>query len=185
MGGDTIQWRSRQVAVTVSTMQDTVDTVIWAADGWRYHPVAFTTGSSNGLNNARYCRYSDMSCWWVDTIQWRSQQVAVTVSTMQDTVDTVLWDDDGWRYPTKYVEQFTVINKLYIVASCWIITETYYAMHGPLNIKFILVIFVTICINWLHTQGQRSSNDISLIPWRTVFHEKLTYHQQVKILPVL
>jgi len=23
--------------------------------------VTFTTGSSNGLNNARYCRYSDMS----------------------------------------------------------------------------------------------------------------------------
>jgi len=24
-------------------------------------PVPFTTGSSNGLNNVRYCRYSDMS----------------------------------------------------------------------------------------------------------------------------
>jgi len=26
--------------------------------GWEL----FTTASSNGLNNARYCRYSDMSC---------------------------------------------------------------------------------------------------------------------------
>jgi len=27
--------------------------------------VTFTTGSSNGLINATYCRYSDMSCWWL------------------------------------------------------------------------------------------------------------------------
>jgi hypothetical protein len=41
------QPRSRQVAVTVSVMPDTVDTV------------TLTTGCSNGLSNARYCRYSD------------------------------------------------------------------------------------------------------------------------------
>jgi len=31
-----------------------------------FHPssAAFTTDSSNGLINARYCRYSDMNCWW-------------------------------------------------------------------------------------------------------------------------
>jgi hypothetical protein len=33
--------------------------------GWELgtisHPVTFMTGSNNGLNNARYCRYSDMS----------------------------------------------------------------------------------------------------------------------------
>jgi len=41
---------------------------------------------------------------------------------MPDTVDTVLWaPDDGWRYHPKHVEQFIDINKLYIVASCWII----------------------------------------------------------------
>ena len=28
------------------------------------HPVMFTTDSSNGLINARYCRYNDMSAWW-------------------------------------------------------------------------------------------------------------------------
>jgi len=32
-------------------------------------------------------------------------------------------------------EQFADINKLYIVATCWTITDIYYAMHGPLNIK--------------------------------------------------
>jgi len=29
-----------------------------------HHLVTSTTCSSNGLNNARYCRYSDMSSWW-------------------------------------------------------------------------------------------------------------------------
>jgi len=35
----------------------------------------------------------------------------------------------------KHVQQFADINKLYTVASCWIIIDTYYMMHGPLNIK--------------------------------------------------
>jgi len=69
------------------------------------HPVTFTTGSSNGLSNARYCRYSVMSSWW--------------------------W----WKYHPKHVEQLTDINKLYIFASCWIIIAIYYMMHRPLNIK--------------------------------------------------
>jgi len=56
---------------------------------------------------------------------------------MPDTVDTVIWaPDDRWRYHPKHVEQFADINKLYIVASCWIIIDTYYAMHAPLNIKY-------------------------------------------------
>jgi len=37
---------------------------------------------------------------------------------MPDVVDTVRRaPDDGWRYHQKHVEQFTDINKLYIVAS--------------------------------------------------------------------
>jgi len=56
---------------------------------------------------------------------------------MPDTVDTVIRAaDDGWRYQPKHVQQFTDINKLYIVASFWIIFDTYYAMHGPLKIKY-------------------------------------------------
>jgi len=67
------------------------------------------------------CRERD----WMGTavsIQWRSRQVAVTVTVMPDTVDTVTWAaDDGWRYRPKHVERFTDINKLYTVASCWTI----------------------------------------------------------------
>ena len=48
----------------------------------------------------------------------RSQQVAAQVSLMPDTVDTVLWADDGWRYHPKRVELLTDLNKLYSVASC-------------------------------------------------------------------
>ena len=69
------------------------------------HLFTITTGSSNGLSNARYCRYSDMSSWW-----W--------VEIPSETCRAVCRD------------------KLYIVASCWIIIDTYYPMHGPLNIKY-------------------------------------------------
>ena len=42
-----------------------------------------------------------------------------------NTVDTVIWaPNDGLSYHSKYVEQFADINKLYIVASCWIIIDT-------------------------------------------------------------
>ena len=62
---------------------------------------------------------------------------AVMVSIMPDTVDTVIWArDDGWRYHPKHVEWFTDINKLYVVTSCWIIIDTYYEMHRPVNIKY-------------------------------------------------
>ena len=35
----------------------------------------------------------------------------------------------GWYLHPKHVEQLAYINKLYIVASCWIIIDTHYAMH--------------------------------------------------------
>jgi len=82
------------------------------------------------------CRERD----WMGTavsIQSRSRQVAVTVSIIPDTVYTVIWaPDDGWWYHPKHVERFTDINKMYIAASCWIIIDTYYTLHGPLNIKY-------------------------------------------------
>jgi len=72
-----------------------------------------------------------------------SRQVSVTVSLMPDTVDTVLWGpDDGWRYHPRHVAD-TRINKLYIVASCWIIIDTYYTMHGPMNIKANYTIYTS------------------------------------------
>jgi hypothetical protein len=43
---------------------------------------------------------------------------------MPDGVDKVtLAPDDGWGYHPKHVELFTDINKLYIVASRWIIVD--------------------------------------------------------------
>jgi len=62
-------------------------------------------------------------------VQPRSRQVAV-----------IRAPDDGWKYHPKHVEQFADINKLYIVASCWIIIDTHYAMHGSMNIKFIFTL---------------------------------------------
>jgi len=57
---------------------------------------------------------------------------------MPDAVDTVTRaPDDGWRYHPKHVERFTdiLVNKLYIVASCWTIIGIYFTMQGPLNLK--------------------------------------------------
>ena len=45
---------------------------------------------------------------------------------MPDTVDTVIWAADGWGYRPKHVERFVDVNKLYIVASCWMIIDTYF-----------------------------------------------------------
>ena len=54
------QSRSRQVAVMVSGINDTVTAERdWV--GTSSQPVTFMTGSSNDLINARYCRYSVMS----------------------------------------------------------------------------------------------------------------------------
>ena len=63
-----------------------------------------------------------------------SRQVAVMVSVMPDTVDTVIWaPDDGWRYHPKHVEQFADINKLYIVASFWTIIDRRISVVRDLN----------------------------------------------------
>ena len=49
----------------------------------------------------------------------------------------MIWAADyAWRYHPKHVQHIADINKLYIVVSCWIIIDTYYAMHRPLNMKF-------------------------------------------------
>ena len=47
------------IVSTVSGIIETVTATCRECDCSR--PVTFTTGSSTGLNNARYCRYSDMS----------------------------------------------------------------------------------------------------------------------------
>ena len=39
--------------------------------------------------------------------------------------------DDGWRYHPKHVEQFTDINKLCNVASCWLFIGIYLRCTDP------------------------------------------------------
>jgi len=81
------------------------------------------------------CRERDLTETAV-TVKSRSRQVAVRVLPMPDAVDTVTCAlDDGSRYHPKHVERFTDINKLYIVASCWIGIATCYTMHGSLTHK--------------------------------------------------
>ena len=41
------------------------------------------------------------------------------------------------QHHPKHVEQFTDINKLYIVASCWTNIGIYFTIHGPLSVKLI------------------------------------------------
>jgi len=57
--------------------------IAWLDGNCSFHPVTFTTGSSNG----------SLMPDTVDTGTWAP--------------------DDGWRYHPKHVEQFTDINKLY------------------------------------------------------------------------
>ena len=57
-----------------------------------------------------------------------TQNTVSTVSGIIETctVDTVLWV----KYHPKYVEQVTVLNKLYSVASCWIIIAKLLALSN-------------------------------------------------------
>ena len=88
----------------------------WTWLGGKSRPVTFTTGSSNGLTYARYCRYSVMSSWW-------------------------------WvKYHPKHVEQLTDLNKLYSVASCWIIIAILYdARSIKHKIHLIFVFYQANC----------------------------------------
>jgi hypothetical protein len=74
----------------------------------------------------------------VSTVSTRSRPVTfttvcVTVLQMPDGVDTMTWAPDyRWRYHPKHVEQFTDTNKLYIVASRWIIIDRHIRCSGIL-----------------------------------------------------
>ena len=64
-------------------------------------------------------------------VQSRSRLVAVTALLMPVTVT---WTpDDGWRYHPKHVQRFADINKMYIVASCWIVIDAYFTFLNQLN----------------------------------------------------
>ena len=56
---------------------------------------------------------------------------------MQGAVVTVICvPDDGWRYHPKHAEQFTEINRLYIVASCWTVINT--LRTGDTDLRFYI-----------------------------------------------
>ena len=97
--------------VTVSTVSGIIETVTAACCerdcmGTGQFPSNTFATGSSNGFNNVRYRYSDMSSWW--------------------------WVE----IPPETCRAVTDINKLYIVASCWTITDTYYTMHGPLNIKF-------------------------------------------------
>jgi len=118
--------------------------------GWYLHPssganVTVSTASGISKTVTATCPERD----WTGTavpVQSRSGQVAVTVLLMPDAVDTVtLAPDDGWRYHPKHVERFTDINKLYVVASCWVIISIYFTMYGTFNVKKKIKIIPDCC----------------------------------------
>ena len=70
------------------------------------------------------------------------RQVAVTVWQIPDAVHTVVFaPDDGWRYHLKHVEQFPDINKLSKLHLVGYIYWNIFAMHGPMKLKFLFLIF--------------------------------------------
>jgi hypothetical protein len=52
--------------------------------------------------------------------------------------------DDGWKYHPKYVEQFSDINKLCNVASCWMYIRILLGAHSFLHISRIRVNIVSL-----------------------------------------
>ena len=72
-------------------------------------------------------------------VQPRLRQVAVQVSLMPDTVDTVLWaSDDGWNTTRNMLSSLTDWNKVYSVASCWIIIAILYDTQSIEHKKYII-----------------------------------------------
>ena len=62
----------------------------------------------------------------------RKRHVALTMWQIPDAIDTfVCAPDDGWRYHPKYVLQFSDINKLCKVASCWTYIGIYLRCTDP------------------------------------------------------
>jgi len=121
----------------VSVLQAAAVTVTCCERGW-----VRKTGGSNGLRNARYCRYSDMSCWrWV-------------------------------KYHPKYVEQLTGLNKLYYVASSWIIIAIFYDVWSIEHKIYVHLLFcLKSCRLWdnvekLCGEGQSTGDNMTHVHCR-------------------
>ena len=62
-----------------------------------------------------------------------------TASGICHTVTVVCAPDDGWKYHPEHIEQFSDINKLCKVASCWIYIGILLGAHYILHISRISV----------------------------------------------
>jgi hypothetical protein len=82
-----------------------------------------------------------------------------TVSIMPDTADTVIWAPDyECRYHSKYVEQFTNVNKLYVVESCSTIIDIS-ELTLVMNCFFVIyVLLYDILLNSFVSWGTESKN---------------------------
>ena len=100
----------------------------------------FRVVSPPNISSSYHCihsiwHYWNRYCYLLWTLLDGAWQVAVTVWIMPDTVDTVIWAADvGWRYHPKHVGQLADTNKLYIVASCWLIIDTYVCMYVSMHL---------------------------------------------------
>ena len=96
--------------------------------GWYFHPSSgahTTVSTASGICHTvtAICRYRRRAGTGlsVDAVDCRP-----------DAVDTVVCaPDDGWKYHPKHVEQFSDINKLCNVASCWIYIGIYLRCTYP------------------------------------------------------
>jgi hypothetical protein len=81
-----------------------------------------------------------------------------TVWIMPNIADTVIWaPDDEWSCHSKHVEQFTNINKLYIVAYCW---------YKPLLLLTINWNFCVLNERWLKCEVWSSCSGDDEVFWR-------------------
>jgi len=80
----------------------------------------------------------------------------MTVWQVPDAVDSVVYaPDDGWRNCPKHVEQFTELNKLCNVASCW--------LSFGISIYKLTNKSVDITHWYLHQKSSRNTSWISVL----------------------
>ena len=101
-------------------------------------PPPIIRSANNSIHSICYL-WRSWNCSAVPTPP-RQRQVAVTVWQIPNAVDIVVCaPDDGWRYYPKHAEQFTDINKLCNVASCWIYSRIF---------RTFFFLWQTISLSW-------------------------------------
>jgi len=112
--------------------------------GWYFYPsseahTTVSTASAICHTVTAICRYRGRVGTGLSVL-WVAYATAVMVWQLSYAVDTVVCaPDDGWKYHPKHVEQFSDINKLCNVASCWIFIGILLGAHYILHINRIRV----------------------------------------------